>query len=176
MKTTMLSSGCLMLSTACTVMAGPVAPGVPSQSAAGVIDACSLLAKAEVEAAVGHPVLAPRREQVLNTSTCFYGDPQAPPEKLEPSPIVSVSVFVGGMEEHFPGFPMEAKDAFEMEKKNTATPQPIGAFGDDAYWEESRRALMLRRGNYMIEIKLQPDAGGQSAAKILATKVLERLP
>ena len=54
--------------------------------------------------------------------------------------------------------------------------QPIAALGEDAYWENSRRELVIPRGKYMIAIKLQPDSGDQPAAKVLAAKVLERLP
>ena len=161
----------------CTVMAAAALAGAPNSSAAaGVPDACSLLSKAEVEAAVHRTVLAPARESVFNFSICRYGDPQIPPEKLEPSPIVSVNVLVGGMEERFPGFPKEAKDTFEMMKKSATGPRPIAALGEDAYWESSRRELVILRGKYLIAIKLQPDSGDQPAAKILATKALERLP
>ena len=96
-----LLSWCCLLAPACTVIAAELSSGVP--------DACSLLSKEDVEAAVHRTVLAPKREPLLNICNCLYGDPQAPPDKLEPTPIVSVSVFVGGMEERFPGFPKEAR-------------------------------------------------------------------
>ena len=142
----------------CCLAAAALAGAPNSSAAAGVPDACSL------------------REPLLNICNCLYGDPQAPPDKLEPMPIVSVSVFVGGMEERVPGFPNEAKDTFEMVKKMTVGPRPIPALGDDAYWESSRRELVILRGKYMIAIKLMPDSGDQPAAKALAAKVLERLP
>jgi hypothetical protein len=161
-------SWCCLLATVCSVIAAELSSRVP--------DACSLLSKAEVEAAVRRTVLVPKREPIFNICNCLYGDPQAPPDKLEPAPIVSVSVFVGGMEERFPGFPKEAKDTFEMMKKSATTPRPIAELGDDAYWENSRRELVILRGKYMTAIKLQPDSGDQPAAKVLAAKVLERLP
>jgi hypothetical protein len=57
--------------------AAPVAKGKSAVSAARV-DACTLLSKAEVEGVVGRRVLAGRKEDSAEISTCDYGNPAAP--------------------------------------------------------------------------------------------------
>jgi len=66
------------------------------QVADSVIVACSLLTQAEIETVVGRSVLAPRKEDVANLSTCSFGDPSAPlVEGRAISQVVSMSVFAG---------------------------------------------------------------------------------
>jgi hypothetical protein len=57
----------------------PTASPTRTASPAAVpIDACSLLTKAELEAAIGRPVAEPRKKEDANLTNCEYGDPEPP--------------------------------------------------------------------------------------------------
>ena len=148
-----------------------------SQVAGGAIDPCSLLTKAEVEAAVGRSVLGPQKEQAGHLAICSYGDPAVPLVNGRPlSQIVTISVLVGSDAEYHAGAAAQAKSAFEIGRKNAASVQPVSGLGDDAYWDRVWRSLSVLRGEYEFEVKITADAGGLDVARNLAAKIQERLP
>lgn len=146
------------------------------QGADGLIDACSLLTQAEVEAAVGRPVLAPRKEEAANLSTCSYGDPTLPLVAGRPLPVLTIGVFVGSDAQYYAGAAAQARDSFETGRKNAASVQPVSGLGDDAYWDKIFHSLHVLKGKYEVEVEIKSDAGGLDAARGLAVKVLSRLP
>lgn len=151
--------------------------GASGQPAGGLLDPCSLLTKAEVEAGVGRPVLAPQKEEAANLVICSYGDPTAPVLQGRPlSQILSISVFVGSDAQYHAGAVAQARDAFELGRKNAASVQPVHGLGDDAYWDQVFRTLNVLKGKYEVEVTVASDVGGIEVARALAAKVLPKLP
>ena len=135
------------------------------QASSGAIDPCSLLTKAEVEAAIGTSVTGPESEQSANLVACDFNDPQTPIFHL-----VSVSVLIGGDAN-------EASDVYELAKDNAADAQTVGGIGNDAFWDSVLNGLEVLKGKYDIRIDVSPDGGDELAiAKDLAAKVVDRLP
>jgi len=151
--------------------------GASGQPAGGLLDACSLLTKAEVEAGVGRPVLAPQKEEAANLVICNYGDPTAPTLQGRPlSQVLSISVFVGSDAQYYAGAAAQARDSFEQGRKNAASVQPVPGLGDDAYWDQVFRTLNVLKGKYEVEVTVGSDVGGMEVARAFAAKVLPRLP
>jgi len=135
------------------------------QPSSGTIDACSLLTKAEVEAAIGTSVTGPEPEQSANLVACNFNDPNTPIFHL-----VSVSVLIGENAN-------DASDVYELAKSNAADAQTVGGIGNDAFWDSVLNGLEVLKGKYDIRIDVSPDGGDQLAiAKDLAAKVVARLP
>jgi hypothetical protein len=142
---------------------------------ANQIDACALLTGGDVEAAVGRAVAEPKGEQVANLACCSYGDPEAPVFSL-----ATLCVFVGSDAEYYAGAAAQARDAYELGKKNAASPQPVSGLGEDAYWDSAFETLHILQGIYEISLEVSPDGGEGDAAlqvsKGLAAKALQGLP
>jgi len=140
----------------------PAATAGPSGAA---IDPCSLLTKAEVEAAIGASVTEPEPEAAANLVACSYNDPETPIFSL-----VSVTVFIGGDAN-------EASDVYELTKDNAADAETVGGIGNDAFWDSVLNGLEVLEGKYDVRIDVSPDGGDELAiAKDLAAKVVDRLP
>ena len=109
-------------STAAASPTGDAAPAATTQSQASSdeIDACTLISKADVEAAIGTAVLDPKPEQFPNLASCQFGDPGAPVFHL-----VSVTVVT----ESSAG---DAKSLFDLGKSNANDPQTVDGVGEDA--------------------------------------------
>jgi hypothetical protein len=135
------------------------------QASGGEIDPCSLLTKAEVEAAIGTSVTEPEPEETANLVACNYNDPSTPIFHL-----VSVTVLIGANAD-------EASDLYELAKDNAAEAQTVGGLGDDAFWDSVFNGLEVLKGKYDFRIDVSPDDGDELAiAKDLAAKALDRLP
>jgi hypothetical protein len=135
------------------------------QASGGEIDPCALLTKAEVEAAIDTSVTEPEPEQSANLVACNYNDPNTPIFHL-----VSVTVLIGGDA-------AEAKDLYDLAKGNAADAQTVSGIGDDAFWDSVLNGLEVLKGKYDIRIDVSPDDLDElTAAKDLATKVVDRLP
>jgi hypothetical protein len=131
--------------------------------------ACTLLTKAEVEAAIGRKVTAPLEEQLPQLSGCRFGDPDAP--LMNGRPLfahftVNVLTFDS---------PAAADQVFEMGKRNAAAAQAVTGLGDEAFWDDILHTLWVRKGKYELELDVPKDSGGVTAAKALAAKALARL-
>ena len=135
------------------------------QASGGAIDACSLLTKAEVEAAIGASVTEPEPEQSANLVACDFNDPNTPIFHL-----VSVSVLIGENAN-------EASDVYELAKDNAADAETVGGIGNGAFWDGVLNGLEVLKGKYDVRIDVSPDGGDELAiAKGLAAKVVDRLP
>jgi hypothetical protein len=135
-------------------------------SAPNQLDACSLLTKAEVEAAVGRPVQDPVGDTTANLFGCRYHDPQDP-ARLDN--VVSVAVMVNNNA-------AEAREVQEMTTSNAAEVNPVAGLGDVANWDGINRSLNIAQGIYQITLRLSSDAGGLDSARKLAEELLPRLP
>lgn len=153
--------------TAPAPVAGPKAPFVP-------LDACSLLTKPEVEALVGQPAMEPVKEQVSNLVTCAFGDPGSPKVGERPlTQVVTVTAFTGEEGAYYAGAVAQARDSYEMARKNAASSEDVPGLGESAYWDETFKTLSVRKGKYWITVKAE---GGREPAKKVMGKAIERLP
>ena len=152
--------------------ATPTAPPATATSLApssgATLNACSLLTKQEVEAAIAKPVLDPQPDKVSvpQAAGCTFGDPEAPLFGL-----VGISVISG------PDV-SAAKFSYELGKGNAGSAQTVTGLGDDAYWAEALNDLGVLKGKYDITIGVTAGAkqDRQSIAKGLASKAISRLP
>ena len=129
------------------------------------LDACMLVTKAEIEVAVGTTVLDPKPEQLANLSTCSFNDPATPIFT-----IASVSVLTGARDG-------DAREIFDMAKKNGNDPQPVAGVGEDAFWDDTLSDLNVVQGKYEITVDVPGDSADPlSVAKEIAGKVLAKLP
>lgn len=139
------------------------------------VDACSLVTKEEVEAAIGHKVLAAEKDEPANS--CYFGDPEAGMEDGQAiSQLVTVTVFAATGGEIRDGVAAPARDAFEAAKKNAASVQAINDLKDEAYWDEVMGSIHVVKGSYSIEINISSENPTLAAARKLADKVLAKLP
>ena len=150
-----------------------VATGVSSpraaastQASTGEIDVCALVTKAEVEAAVGTTVLDPQPKHFPNYAYCDFNDPAASGLRL-----VTASVVTGSSAS-------DARDAFDMSKRNASDPQPVAGLGEDAFWDETLGTLNVVKGTYEVSVDVAPidNLDRLAAAKAVAAKVLGKLP
>lgn len=152
--------------------AQPAAAGVKVENIQ--VAPCALLTQAEVEAAVGRSVAAPFEERMANLAICSYGDPGAPLINGRPfSKIVSLSIFTGSDAKYYAGAAAQAKEIFDMAKKNAGSVQPVNGLGEDAFWDKDWKTLRVVKGKYEVEVA---ELGDLAVARRLAAKVLERLP
>jgi hypothetical protein len=144
----------------------PDAQATAPASAPDQLDACSLLSKAEVEAAVGRPVQDPVGDTTANLFGCRYRDPQDPAGLDN---VVSVAVMVNRND-------ADAREVQEMTTSNAAEVNPVAGLGDVANWDGTNRSLNIAKGVYQIALRLSSDAGGLDSARKLAEQLLPRLP
>lgn len=139
------------------------------------LNACTLLDKTDVEAAVDREVLDPSSEQVASLACCSYGDPEMPIIS-----VVTVCAFIGSDTEYYAGAEAQARDLFEMSKQNAASAQPVSGLGEDAYWDEIFASLNVLQGRYELSIEISMDAEDSDIlldlSMELAQKALQRLP
>jgi hypothetical protein len=159
---------------AATQPAGAPAGAINTSVPTSQVDACALLDQAEVEAALGQPVLPPTGELVANLACCSYGNPEAP--------IVSAAalcVFTGSDADYFAGAAAQARDAFELARGN-AEARPLSGMGDDAYWDEVFEDLNVLSGPHLISLDIslddEDDEATLAAAQELMAQALQRLP
>jgi hypothetical protein len=160
---------------AATQPAGAPAGAINTSVPTSQVDACALLDQAEVEAALGQPVLPPTGELVANLACCSYGNPEAP--------IVSAAalcVFTGNDADYFAGAAAQTREIFEQFKSNAASAEPVSGLGEDAYWDEIFGTLHVLAGPYEVNLELMLDneekGAALAAAKALAAQALQRLP
>ena len=137
-----------------------------STPAGAEIDPCALVTKAEIEVAVGTAVLDPKLERLANLASCSFNDPAAPIITA-----VSVNVFVAASES-------DAREIFDLAKRNAADVQEVDGLGDDAYWDDILGTLQVLQGTYELSIDVTSSEGADQkrAAEDIAAKALSRLP
>jgi hypothetical protein len=137
-----------------------------TQAAPEQLDACSLLTKAEVEAAVGRAVKNPVGDTTANVFGCNYGDPRDPAGLDK---VVAVGVLAGNDA-------AAARQVLETARSNAAHAEPVAGLGDMAFWDDAPRFLQVAKGRYELSLYLSHDAGGRDTARKLAGLLLARLP
>jgi hypothetical protein len=153
-----------------TTAAAAAAPAITAQSQPVPLDACSLMSRADVEAATARSAREPQRDNAANLYTCTYGDAKQPLVNGKSiDPLASVGVFVGDT-------PAAAKWVLDLARKNAASVQPVTGIGPDAFWDDATRGVRTVKGRYMVDVDIAADAGGLAAAKALTMKVLAKLP
>ena len=135
----------------------------PAAHAMQGLDACTLITKAEVDAATKHVVAPGAKETVANLSTCGFADPKLP--VLKP---VSLSVLATPTA-------ADAKKAYEIAKSNAASVEAVAGVGEQAYWDKYLHTLRTTKGKYQVDLTVDGDFGGLVAAKLLLVKALTRL-
>jgi hypothetical protein len=141
------------------------------------LDACALLAKADIEAIVGKKVLDGRKEQAGPLVSCTFGDPTAPTiEGRSVSQVLTLSVMTGQEGAYAGGALAQAKDAHEMARENAASAEPVPGLGDNAYWDKILRKLSFVKGKHLVDINVESDGNPLAVAKAIATKVFDKIP
>jgi hypothetical protein len=141
------------------------------------LDACALLAKADIEAVVGKKVMDGRKEEAGPLVTCAFGDPTAPTIDGRPvSQVVTLSVMTGQEGTYAGGAVAQAKDAHEMARKNAASAEPVPGLGEGAYWDKILRKLSFVKGKHLVDIDVESDGDPLAVAKAVATKALNKIP
>lgn len=144
----------------CLVQLAASSGAASAQAARSRIDACALVTKAEVEAAVGRPVPEPKKQQVGNMASCSYMDPQT--QRV----IAVLEVFAGDDI-------AQARDVFKQRSRSAAPVQSVSGLGDDARWNAVSMLLNVLKGQYVVSVAIPR---GLDAAKKLAASALQRLP
>ncbi|MBI2953355.1 MAG: hypothetical protein HYY30_03510 [Chloroflexi bacterium] len=127
-------------------------------------EACPVLTRQEVEAALSKPVLP---ADVLITEgyliSCSFRDKERPALSL-----VSVIVQSGS----------QAKLGYQTRKSLATDQKSVTGLGDDAFWEESDDNLEVLMGDNAVVLTIDDEAAGDrpKVAQGLTKKVLERLP
>ena len=148
----------------------PQSAPAQSQSSTPALNACSLLTKTDIQAAVGKPVLDGMPDQAAELATCAYGNPSAPQVGGRPTDVlVSLGVFTGSQ-------PGQAKGAFDIAKKNAAEVDAVSGIGEEAFWDKYVRSLRVFKGNHLLDVSLGADLGDLKTARAIAEQALAKLP
>jgi len=141
------------------------------------VNACALLTKADVESVAGKSVAAGRKEDAGPLTTCAYDDPTAPQVGGRGiSQVLTLAVMTGEAGAYYKGPTSQAKDSFEIARKNSASDETVTGLGDVAYWDKILRNLNVASGRYFVTVGVESRADGLSVAKAAATKALAKLP
>ena len=124
-------------------------------------DPCSLLTKAEVEAALGAPISEPTQSGIgtPNVICDFRGQAQTGVLLL----VNNGSTSAG------------AKRIFDASRRDTYP--EVAGLGESAYWQENSGGIHVLKGSFVVNLDVRPPAGKDrlAFARELATKVLVRL-
>ena len=166
MKTTLLAS-ILLLSG--TVSLGSQGRSVSIESTTDGMEACSLLTRAEVEAAVGTSVAQPApdtgRLGEVPFSHCTYN------LKNDPELVaVLLTVYTYKSEPEVRAFVENAR------KEVGAETIPVMGIGDVAYWWKDKATLFVSEDEHIVSVFLGPGVDESlKAAQNIAQKVLNRI-
>jgi hypothetical protein len=157
---------------------GTVAPSRQAGAAQGKLDACALVAKADVEAVLGASVKAPAHgtevegdAQTATISECRY----APGSEASAK---SATVFVrrSPVGDNTPAAIASVRDT--VKEMAGADPQTIPGIGDTAFWGGQRAGLhVFKGGNWYLIIRVDgfDDDAAMDKTKALAQKGLDRI-
>jgi hypothetical protein len=151
----------------------PTSPPAPKPAAGAAtmgkaVDACSMLSKADAEAATGRKLADPTGKTDVWSSCRFtLVDPPAPIVELT---VVSLADSA------------TAKQAFEEDRTtNVEQPEPTEGIGEAAFWDAGN-VLVIRKGSYLVKVNISTEHMGgdkefeRKAARPIAEKVLAKLP
>lgn len=130
------------------------------------LDVCGLVTKAEVEAALGGPVLDGEPQQAANLFTCSFNDPEAPIFT-----VAGIGVFVAENGD-------DAREVYELAKSNAAEVEEVDGVGEAAYWDATLNTMQILYGTYEVSVDVAADDGLDqvAAARAIAVQALSRLP
>jgi hypothetical protein len=174
--------GCGSSESSPSANAQPATPAPAAQKPAAAaptppVDACALLTKGDVEGVAGKSVLAGRKEDAGPLTTCAFDDPTAPQVGGRGiSQVLTLAVMTGETGAYYKGPTSQAKDSFEIARKNSASDETVTGLGDVAYWDKILRNLNVASGRYFVTVGVESRADGLSVAKAAATKALAKLP
>jgi hypothetical protein len=119
--------------------------------------------------------LEPVKEQAANLVTCSYGDPTSPQVGGKAlGKILSVAVFTGEEGAYYKGAVAQAKDTYEMARKNAGTTETVAGLGESAYWDDFFHTMTAYKTKYLVTVTVTK-ADGRALAKTVMNKVLGRL-
>jgi hypothetical protein len=156
---------------AATASAGETqTPEETAQPAAGELDPCALLTKADADAIVGASLSEPERQTVGPFETCIYSDDAGNYVQVQ----VSSDVYT---ESSFDDAMQAAAEELDIEAKS------VSGLGDKAYWLSG--VLWIQKGDVslnvlvetpeLFELRLQEDTEAEEqAALALATDLAEK--
>lgn len=153
------------------------APEKPAAAAADVklVDACTLLTKADVEQATRRKTLDPGASSfpAARATTCSFGDPASP--LIDGKPLGKV---VSVMLTTHPDA-ATARDTYEFVlSPNKERAEILSGIGDAAYWntDPAFRDLTFIQGRYEVTVRIDESAGAREVATALARKAIGNLP
>jgi hypothetical protein len=91
------------------------------------------------------------------------------------SQVLSLSLFTGEEGAYHAGPVAQAKDAYEMARRNAASSEAVTGLGESAYWDGTFHSLTAYKGRYWLSADLESEAGVEVAKKVVG-KAIERLP
>ena len=130
----------------------------PVMAADPSIDPCRLVKKAEVEQIIGRPTGNPTSEHTDRVRMCTFLFSSDPSDTLE--------LWL------YPG------EAMERSKKEIKELSPIAGLGQEAFLYRDKKfecvRLFVKKGNTMLEVRLNETAGDEDKVKAIAKKTLGR--
>jgi hypothetical protein len=137
------------------------------------VDACRLLALADIEAATKHSSRQPIGANSGMTSDCTYVDAGVPHERGKP---IAWILRVGVTAHDSPDQARRSYD--EARGVNPAIVEALPGLGDSAFWlrDDAIRSLTSIKGPYELVVIMGPTSGGRDAAVDLARKAIGKLP
>jgi len=141
------------------------------------LDACTLLSKADVEAITKKSTGEPAKQTVANLVTCDFPDPTS--AKLQNGQsldkVLSLAVFTGEEGAYAGGPTAQAKDTFEIARKNSASDEKVNGLGQNAYWDKLLHTLHVYKDRYELEVTVDTQFD-LKVAQSAAEKVVAKLP
>jgi hypothetical protein len=133
----------------------------------GDVDGCALLTTAEIEAALGGPVVDTDANNVAGQSVCIYTSDTG----REVALTLVQTVNADTASAPFQGYKAAAE--------SNASLEPVAGEWDDGFWDTSNGMLYVMQGRYIVVMSAgdqtqYPDA--QQQATSLATTLVGRLP
>jgi len=131
---------------------------MPVMAADPSMDPCTLVKKAEVEQIIGRPTGNPTSERDDRVRMCTFLFSSDPSDALE--------LWL------YPG------EAMERSKKEMKELSPIAGLGQEAFLHRDKKfeyvRLFVKKGNTMLEVRLNETAGDEDKVKAIAKKALAR--
>ena len=140
------------------------APAPTASASAKAPDACSLMTKADAEAAIGATVTGPQKSSGMGTmDQCQY---LYSGERLADQGAVTVQVYpvdIGSQQKAFADAGVKS--------------EPVTGIGESAFWAPSQSALFVGKGAVSVSFSVSRQGIDMKAAsRALAEKGLARLP
>jgi len=145
-----------------------------TETAKGLIDPCTLLTKAEAEAALGEQVKEPEftdTKNPLGQKLCLYS-----PVSENTGRFIQIGLVQNeGMGKNLRDQGYNVEQLYTETKKNLTDAKPVSGIGDEAFW--GTNGLHILKGNVYLNISVGNSSKPENLelAKGLAEKVVSRL-